>query len=172
MPTPRLVHPAAIDDVLLYRAARLIAVAGSLVVRLCEGVYGITRREWRILALLAGEEGLLSSQLAGRAQLDRARTSRAITSLVEKHLAAREVVRGDRRQARISLTPEGRAVYREMFPRVLAINHELLEALSPEQAATLDTVLDLLQARAGAMVARGGLPKADRRRGRLRAPLG
>jgi DNA-binding MarR family transcriptional regulator len=78
----RLGAPAALDDVLLYRISRLLATAGSMVIRLCEGRYGITRREWRVLALLAQEEGLLSSQLAERAQLDRARTSKAISSLV------------------------------------------------------------------------------------------
>ena len=172
MPTPRLLSPAAIDDLLLYRLSRLVAVGGSVVVRLCEGVYGITRREWRVLALLARDEGLLSSQLAERAQLDRARTSRAITSLVAKKLAARQVGPGDRRQARIVLTAAGRALYQEMFPRVLEINRELLDALQPAKAAALDQVLDRLQARADAILARGGLPKADRRRGRARAPLG
>ena len=172
MPTPRLLSPAAIDDLLLYRLSRLVAVGGSVVVRLCEGVYGITRREWRVLALLARDEGLLSSQLADRAQLDRARTSRAITSLVAKKLAARQVGPGDRRQARIVLTAAGRALYQEMFPRVLEINRELLDALQPAKAAALDQVLDRLQARADAILARGGLPKADRRRGRARAPLG
>ena len=48
MPTPepgqRLTHPVAANDLLMYRLNRLLAVAGSLVVRLCEGGYGITRR--------------------------------------------------------------------------------------------------------------------------------
>ena len=168
----RLLSPAAIDDVLLYRLARLTAVGGTVVVRLCEGVYGITRREWRLVALLAREDGLLSSQLADRAQLDRARTSRAITSLVAKKLIQRQVGRGDRRQARIALTARGHALYEELFPRVLEINRELLDALRPQQAAALDASLEALQARADAILARGGLPKADRRRGRARAPLG
>ena len=42
----RLTHPEAANDLLMYRLNRLLAVAGSLVVRLCEGGYGITRREW------------------------------------------------------------------------------------------------------------------------------
>nr|MBA2673675.1 MarR family transcriptional regulator [Ramlibacter sp.] len=70
MPACRLAEPAALDDLLLYRISRLRAVAGGMVVRLCEGRFGITWREWRVLALLAQEEGLLSSQLAERAQLD------------------------------------------------------------------------------------------------------
>jgi len=42
----------AFEDLLLYRMYRLTSVAGAMVVRLCEGGYGITRREGRILALL------------------------------------------------------------------------------------------------------------------------
>ena len=42
-PGHRLAHPQAANDLLMYRLNRLIAVAGSLVVRLCEGGYGITR---------------------------------------------------------------------------------------------------------------------------------
>ena len=35
-------HPAVLDDMFLYHLARLQAAAGSRVVRLCEGRYGIT----------------------------------------------------------------------------------------------------------------------------------
>jgi len=40
------------EDLLMYRMYRLTSVAGAMVVRLYEEGYGITRREWRILALL------------------------------------------------------------------------------------------------------------------------
>ena len=40
------------EDLLMYRMYRLTSVAGAMVVRLCEGGFGITCREWRILALL------------------------------------------------------------------------------------------------------------------------
>jgi DNA-binding MarR family transcriptional regulator len=162
----RLSAPAALDDVLLYRISRLLATAGSLVIRLCEGRYGITRREWRVLALLAQEEGLLSSQLAERAQLDRARTSKAITSLVGKKLVHREVRTGDRRQAMLALTDEGRALYASLFPEVVDINRELLGALETAEVARLDSMFDRLQQRGEALVAaHAELPKADRRRG-------
>lgn len=170
---PRLTDAAALDDLLLYRLSRLLSVAGSMVIRLCEGRFGITRREWRVLALLAREEGLLSSQLAERAQLDRARTSRAVSSLVAKKLLRRAVGEGDRRQARLALTPAGRALYEQMFPLVQQINRELLSPLSPSQLGTLERALGALQDKADGMVARAELPKADRRRGgRHRLPLG
>ncbi|MCJ0765119.1 MarR family winged helix-turn-helix transcriptional regulator [Variovorax terrae] len=162
---PRLGHPKSMDDLLLYRLSRLLGVAGSMVIRLCEGRFGITRREWRVLALLAQDEGLLSSQLAERAQLDRARTSRAITSLVAKRLLVRQPRPGDRRQAALALTDGGRALYAELFPLVVQLNASLLSVLEGSDVHRLDAALDELQQRADAMVAQAELPKADRRRG-------
>ena len=162
-----LASPGALDDLLLYRINRLLGVAGSMVIRLCEGRFGITRREWRVLAALAHEAGLLSSQLAERAQLDRARTSRAVTSLVAKGLVHRQTQPGDRRQAMLALTPEGVALHDAMFPLVRDLNHELLALLDDTQVAQLDHALDVLQQRADQLVLQGAaaLPRADRRRG-------
>ena len=168
----RLATPVALDELLMYRLNRLLATAGSMVVRLCEGRYGITRREWRVLALVAQHPGLMSSQLAERAQLDRARTSRAVSSLVIKKLVARERGPADRRQARLALTDSGRALHDELFPLIAGINRELLEVLDPAQLEALDTGLDCMQARAEAMVSAAVLPKADRRRGRSRRIMG
>ena len=165
MPRPRLDRPAAIDDLLLYRMSRVLAVAGSMVIRLCEGRFGITRREWRLIALLAVDDGLLSSELADRAQLDRARTSRAITSLVQKKLVSRQTGTADRRQARVALTARGRSLHAELFPLVCEINRQLLEVLPAGDVQRLDQALAQLQAQADHLVADAHLPKADRRRG-------
>ncbi len=165
-PPCRLDQPSSLDDLLLYRLSRLLGVAGSSVIRLCEGRFGITRREWRVLALLAQNEGLLSSQLAERAQLDRARTSKAVTSLVAKKLLQREARAGDRRQALLSLTDEGRVLYDALLPLVFDINRELLAALPPSEVARLDASLSSLQQRADELLlSQTELPKADRRRG-------
>lgn len=168
-----LSRPGTLDDLLLYRMSRLLATAGSMVIRLCEGRFGITRREWRILAILAMEDGLLSSELAVRAQLDRARTSRAVTSLVAKRLVQRAVQPGDRRQARLTLTAQGRALYDALFPLVQDINRRLLAPIGQADVARLDGALARLQAQADQLVAQSQLPKADRRRGgRTRAAMG
>ena len=169
----RLTRPAALDDLLLFRISRLLATGGRPIVRLCEGRYGITRREWRVLALLARFDGLLSSELAEHAQLDRARTSKAVTSLVGKLLVSRTVRPGDRRQASLALTPAGRQLFDELFPQVRAINEQLLSVLAPGDAERLDAMLERLQAGVDAQPEADQLPKADRRRGgRLRRVLG
>ena len=63
---PRLTDPEAAQHLLMYRLNRLLAVAGSLVVRLCEGGYGITRREWGLLMWLAERPGMPPAELAQR----------------------------------------------------------------------------------------------------------
>lgn len=156
----------SLDDLLLYRISHLLSTAGSMVTRLCEGRFGITRREWRLIATLANQGEASSSQLAEHAQLDRARTSKAVGSMVAKGLVSRTQQGGDRRHVRLRLTAQGRALYDALFPLVSAINAELMAAVSDEGRSELDAALRALQARADAMLAVAELPKADRRRGR------
>ena len=173
MPPSALRDPAGLDDLLLYKLSRLLAVGGSMVIRLCEGRFGITRREWRVIARLAQERELLSSELADSIQLDRARTSRAVSSLVAKKLVRRHTGVADRRQARLALTDQGRALHQALFPLVCEINRGLLAPLSPQEVRRLDAMLAALQLRADAMVQVAQLPKADRRRGsRARLAMG
>jgi DNA-binding MarR family transcriptional regulator len=156
--------PRPLDDLLLYRISRLLSVAGGMVIRLCEGRFGITRREWRLLATLASRGALGSSQLAEHAQLDRARTSKAVGSLVAKGLLSRSQPVGDKRHVLLRLTPQGEALHAELFPLATDINAQLLGALDEEGRAALDDALRRLQLRADALVAAADLPKADRRR--------
>ena len=132
-----------LDDLLLYRLSRLLAVGGSPVIRLCEGRFGITRREWRLLATLVehGGKGLGSSQLAELAQLDRARTSRAVGSLAAKGLILRSQPGGDKRQVMLRLTEAGRAIHAELFPMVRGVNAHLMGALTAQAGGQVDEVM-------------------------------
>lgn len=161
-----LTGPRDLDDLLNYRLMRLFAVSGAPVVRLCEGRYGISRREWRIVALLAAHGAMSPSALADRGDLDRARTSRAIGSLVHKRLVARVPQPGDARRAVVALTDAGRALYEELFPQVAEINRRVLAVLEPPLVAALDEALTRLTAHA-AEVNRALVVdvQADRRRG-------
>lgn len=140
--------PQQQNDLLLYRLYRIHATAAPLVVRMCERDYGITRREWRVLSCLADVEGVQSSELAVRAMLDRARTSRAITGLVAKGLLRREPKPSDRREVHVFLTERGRAVYADVFPRIAAIQRELLATFSDAEQRQFSDFMARLQASA------------------------
>ena len=86
--TPRepIEHPLA--EMLMYRLYQAWSQSNPVFVRLCEGRFGITRREWRLLAC-AVEGGIMTSaELAAAAKLDLARTSRTLGALCGKRLAA------------------------------------------------------------------------------------
>lgn len=144
----QLGDPVILDDMLLYVLWQYQARAGSLVTRMCEAEFGVTRREWRLLAHLALGDGIVSSQLAERTGLDRARTSRALTTLTQKKLVRRTPRPGDHRQVLVDLTDEGRRLYGALLPRVADINRALLAALTPAETALLDGLLVRLQAQA------------------------
>ena len=150
MPSPicRLRHPESLDDLLNYRLFRLYASSTSPITRLMEGKWGISRREWRLLAVLAAVGQASPSTLAEQAHLDRPRTSRAIASLVAKDLAQRVVIADDARRARVSLTPTGRKLFDEVFPQIARLNTRLLEVIDDDLVLALDRALRALTERA------------------------
>ena len=159
-----LTSPQSIDDFLLFRLSRVLAQGGGTIRRLCEGQLGITWREWRVMASLRPGVSLLSSELAEHAQLDHARTSRAISSLVAKGLIDRQIVPSDQRKAIVTLTDKGRIMYESFFPVVTDINQRLLHGLDDDALAGLDAALTHLQAQAEKQQNETGQPKANRRR--------
>ncbi len=106
----------------------------------------------------------MSSELAQHAQLDRARTSRAISSLVSKGLINRQAVPSDQRKATVCLTDKGRAMYESFFPVVAELNQRLVQSLNSAELAVLDKALSAIQAEAEKMLNDDELPKANRRR--------
>ena len=166
-------QPATVEDLLNYRLSTLLAASGAMVTRLCEGRYGITRREWRLICLLAAHGAMSPSDLSRRAHLERARVSRHITDLVGKQLLARVPVPQDRRRARVDLTDSGRKLYHELFPQSVRFNNLVLEALGPAEKAVFDQALTRLTELAERLAHSDLLAeKADRRHGGSRRFVG
>ena len=164
-PASSLQVPLVLSDLLLYRLSRLQATAGGMALRYCEGQFGITRREWRILALLAAVGPLGSSDLAERASLDKSRTSKAVTSLLGKKLLLRTPKTGDARQVDIRLSPAGVALHAELFPLISRLNQSVLAALQPAEVSLLGNMLERLQRTADMLANQTALPPANRRGG-------
>jgi DNA-binding MarR family transcriptional regulator len=172
--TLSLRDPRSINELLNYRLLKLYALSGAPVIRLLEGRYGIARREWRLLGLLAARGPQSPSTLAEEAQLDRPRTSRAIGSLVAKGLLQRHPLPGDARHARVALTDAGRALHDTILPQVAALNVALLDAVDDRTLRALDRALVALTERARQInLERMRDVRADRRAGgsrRVRVP--
>lgn len=166
-------EPKNLDELLNYRLLRLYAQSGAPVLRLLEGRWGISRREWRLLALLALHGELSPSALAEMAHLDRPRATRGVQVLIEKRLARRRVEPGDARRAQVALTATGRKLYAELFPQIAAINTQMLHVLDERTLRVVDDALRRLTEHA-TKVNQATLRDlhADRRLGGARRPRG
>ncbi len=137
-------NPQRLDELLNYRLTRLLAKSSAPGIRLFEGSYGVSRREWRLVGLVAVYGSTSPSELATLAHLDRPCVSRAIRELVEKGLLVRTGLPNDHRRARVDITEKGKKLYEVVFPQVVHIHKAILEILTTEQLAAFDTALELL----------------------------
>lgn len=159
--------PSRLEDLLSFQLHHLNAIGGASVIRLLEGGYGITRREWRLLAHLWQAGEMSPSDLASEIRLDRARTSRAIGVLMEKGLLERKKMANDPRLALVSLTGQGVSVVQEVFPRVSEIHRHWVSVLSEQELMQLASTLAVLTQQAhriNSMFAKD--VKADRKLGK------
>jgi DNA-binding MarR family transcriptional regulator len=169
-PFNKLSRPRGIQDMFLYRINQLRAKGGGVVLRYCEGEFGITRREWVILAILSTEEVINSSSLASLAELTPPATSKAVSSLLTKGLLERNVDPQNRRVARINISKSGKDVYEQILPIVISINKYILETISKDEIKLLDSMLERMQEQANKLDMRE-FPLANRRKGSLRIKL-
>ena len=141
-------HPLA--GMLMYQLYQAWAQSNPVFVRLCEGRFGITRREWRLLAC-AVEGGIMTSaELAAAAKLDLARTSRTLGALCEKGWLRRLPDSADRRVVRIEATADGLDRYRALLPEVMRLNDLLVQDLDAAEVAPAARPADPHRAAAGA----------------------
>ena len=162
--TGSIEDPGGIQDLLLFRLSRILSIGGSMVTRLCEGQFGITRREWAVVALVGQADHVRWSRIVERSEIDEAPLSRAISSLVAKGLVSKRRVPSQ--GVWVSLTDAGRALFDELFPLARSINLRLLDGLGADELNQLNVALDSIHQRAVALAEATHLPKADRRRGR------
>ena len=161
--------PQDVHDLLNFKLSRLLENSGAMITRLCEGRYGITRREWRLIALLAAHGSVSPSELSDLAHLERGRVSRLITELSVKGLLRRQRVAHDGRRATLTLSAKGAALYAELFPQSVAFSDLVLRALSPAEQDAFDRALHKLTDEAERIAAaRPVIEKADRRHGGAR----
>jgi DNA-binding MarR family transcriptional regulator len=167
----RLSHPAGIEDLLLRRMAKIVSLGGGLVTRLCEGRFGITRKQWTVLAILARQPTLSWTELAARSEVDSAQLSRTVSALAARGLATKTSL--PNRRIDVALTPEGLALYAELYPLAREINLALIGALDDHAAAELDRSLVTLHARAEQLSREVEVPSTGRVHGgtgRVRGP--
>jgi DNA-binding MarR family transcriptional regulator len=117
------------------------------------GRYGIGIPEWRVLVTL-GENGVMTGKAVGaHTHMHKTKVSRAVAQLEERKLVTRRVNRADLREAFLSLTPSGRAIYDELVPRALEFMDRLSEVVPAADRPAFDRAMNELTKRSAELVA-------------------
>ncbi len=107
--------------------------------------FGMTRTQWRVLALIGRYPGLSARDICALAHEEKSRVSRAIAALETDGLIARDQSEFDRRSEILRLTPEGATRYATLGAAAQAYDQGLRDMLGQEDAATLRVLLSRLQ---------------------------
>ncbi|MGC8874316.1 MAG: MarR family winged helix-turn-helix transcriptional regulator [Chloroflexia bacterium] len=106
--------------------------------------YGISVEQFHILRHIRRGEGSVSD-LAQAKRVSRAAISQAVDTLVERGLIARTLNPADRRNIRLTLTPEGASLLDAIFEETRSWMMELLAPLSTEELQTLLSAMQTLR---------------------------
>jgi len=137
-----------------YRLAVLADDVSATIAQVYVDRFDLTRDQWRILAWLGKHAEMQAKEVGRSAGLDKMQMSRALARLEEKKLVSIKPDAQDRRGNILQLTKQGRALYDKITPLVTAREDYLLAALTPDETAALDTIIDKLRRQALALKAR------------------
>jgi len=144
----------SLQEFLPYRlnnAAERISVALS---RIYISEFDVNIAEWRVLAALHERRVVLAKDIVIFTHMDKVRVSRAIKHLEEKGFVQRQTSASDSRASELALTKKGRQIYKEIVPRALEWQQELLEPLSEIDKQELMRILNRLENRVEEMARR------------------
>lgn len=137
-----------LEDFLPYRLAVLSHTVSTTIAQVYEERFKLSIPEWRVIAILGRFPGLSAVEVAERTVMDKVAVSRAVTKLLKNGRIDRQFADADRRRSILNLSEEGRRVHDEVAPLALQFERDLLEGLSTEDRAQLDTIMQRLLARA------------------------
>jgi DNA-binding MarR family transcriptional regulator len=113
--------------------------------------YRIGVPEWRVLVTL-GQYGVMTGKaIGGHSHMHKTKVSRAVALLERRKLVTRRANKADMREAFLSLTPAGRAIYQELAPIALEFVARLADDISAADRTTFERVLTRLIDRAAAL---------------------
>jgi DNA-binding MarR family transcriptional regulator len=111
--------PLKLEEFLPYQLNVVASLVSQAQSRNYVDRYGIDVPEWRILVTLGQFETMTAKAVGAHSHMHKTKVSRAVGELEKRKLLVRRENRADRREAFLTLTPAGRAIYDDLAPGAL-----------------------------------------------------
>jgi len=153
--------PLKLEHFLPYQLNVVSSLVSQALSRVYARRYGIGVPEWRVLVTL-GQHGVMTAKAIGaHTHMHKTKVSRAVALMEKRRLLARRANRDDMREAFLSLTTAGRAMYEDVAPHALEFARRLTDILTPGDREAFDRALKQLTARSAELVTEIGLDEDD-----------
>jgi DNA-binding MarR family transcriptional regulator len=129
-----------LEEFFPYRLNTLAANVSQCLTPIYRDRHGFGLAEWRTVMTL-GQHGTMTAKMIGLHNgMLKAKVSRAVALLESKKLITRRSNRDDLREAHLSLTPAGRAIYADLARQSIAFNRRIGNVIDPVDRATFERV--------------------------------
>ena len=150
-----------LENFLPYQLNVMASLVSQALSRVYSRRYGIGVPEWRVLVTLGQYEAMTAKAIGAHTHMHKTKVSRAVALMEKRRLLARRANRDDMREAFLSLTAAGRAMYEEVAPHALDFARRLTEILTPADRDAFNRSLSQLTARSAQLAAEAGQQDED-----------
>jgi DNA-binding MarR family transcriptional regulator len=153
--------PLKLEAFLPYQLMVVASLVSQALSRVYARRYRIGVPEWRVLVTL-GQHGVMTGKTIGaHSHMHKTKVSRAVALLEKRKLLVRRSNRADKREAFLSLTAGGRAMYEEVAPHALDFARRLTEILSPADREAFNRAVGQLTDQSAQFVAETALESEE-----------
>lgn len=107
--------------------------------------FGLKSAHWRIMAFLGSRGPVSTRDLASYLSTEKSAISRATSELIARGYVLRVLHPVDRRLLMLHFSPKGKRLFEQMSAVALDFEDALLEHVTPEEVAVLDSALGKLR---------------------------
>ncbi len=132
-----------LDRFVPYRLSVTSNLVSDVIASAYEALFGLTIPEWRVIAVVAENDGITQQGICTATRMDKVTVSRATLALVDRGLIARAPNSADRRSRLLALTRAGKALYADVAPKALEFEHRIFAAFPQEE---IERFMDMLRA--------------------------
>ncbi|WP_116089710.1 MarR family winged helix-turn-helix transcriptional regulator [Sphingomonas crusticola] len=133
--------PLRLDAFIPFRLSVTSNLVSETIASTYQALFGLTIPEWRLIAVIAEDEGTTQQQVGRRTRMDKVTVSRATIALVERGLVERRPHSSDRRSQSLHLTKSGRDLYAAIAPKALELERRIFADFAPEDVVAFSAML-------------------------------
>ena len=132
-----------LDRFIPYRLSVTSNVVSDVISTAYEALFGLSIPEWRIVAVVAEQDGITQQGVCIATRMDKVTVSRATIALADRGLIIREPNRADRRSRLLALSEAGRRLYADVAPKAIEFEERIFSIFPAEE---LDRFMAMLRA--------------------------